>query len=151
MKTLIPKIEEIERNWFVVDAEGIVLGRLASQVARILRGKHKPVYTPHLDVGDHVVVVNAEKIRFTGKKMKDKKYTRYTGYPGGLRETSLGKALHKKPEWVIEHAIKGGVEYFPFPSLGAQGVHDPLRWRRLYRRQAPQSAPPGPRLRATGD
>lgn len=113
MKTLIPKIEEIQRNWFVVDAEGIVLGRLASQVARILRGKHKPVYTPHLDVGDHVVVVNAEKVRFTGKKMKDKIYTRYTGYPGGLRETSLGKALHKKPEWVIEHAIKGMLPHNP--------------------------------------
>ena len=113
MKTLIPKKEEIERNWYVVDAEGVVLGRLATHVARILKGKHKPQYTPHLDVGDHVVIVNADKIRVTGTKMKDKVYTRYTGYPGGLRETNLETVLQKKPEWVIEHAVKGMLPHNP--------------------------------------
>jgi large subunit ribosomal protein L13 len=113
MKTLIPKKEKIQRNWYVVDAEGAVLGRLASQIARVLKGKHKPEYTPHLDVGDHVVVINAEKIRVTGKKTKGKIYTRYTGYPGGLRETNFGKAQIKKPEWVVEHAIKGMLPHNP--------------------------------------
>lgn len=117
MKTVIPKVKDIKRSWFVVDAEGKVLGRLASQVARILRGKHKPEFTTHLDLGDHVVVVNAEKIRVTGNKLQEKQYTRYTGYPGGLRLTPLSKALHDKPDWVIYHAVKG---MLPHNSLGRQ-------------------------------
>jgi len=99
--------DKIERKWFIVDAEGQVLGRLATRVATILRGKHKPVYSPNLDMGDHVVIVNAEKIKATGNKLKDKIYTRYTGYPSGLRKRSLGRVLETKPAFALEHAIKG--------------------------------------------
>jgi large subunit ribosomal protein L13 len=107
MPTLIPKESEIERRWFVVDAQGQVLGRLASRVASILRGKHKPTFTPHLDLGDHVVVINAEKIHLTGRKLTDKVYRWHTGYIGGLREVSAGSLLRSHPERVIEWAVQG--------------------------------------------
>lgn len=107
LKTITPKLADIEHKWYVVDANGKVLGRLASKVAQILRGKHKPTYTPHLDVGDHVIVINAEKVRVTGKKGEQKHYYRHTGYPGGLRSNSLNKLIDAKPVWVVEHAIKG--------------------------------------------
>lgn len=107
MKTIIPKTDTLESKWYLVNAEDQVLGRLASQVAFIVKGKHKPVYTPHLDTGDHVVVINAEKIRVTGRKLQRKQYTRYTGYPGGLRIRLIGKELHERPETVLGHAIKG--------------------------------------------
>jgi large subunit ribosomal protein L13 len=107
LKTITPKLTDIEHKWYVIDANGKVLGRLASKVAQILRGKHKPTYTPHLDVGDHVVVINAEKIRVTGKKSEQKRYYRHTGYPGGLKSKSLNKLINEKPVWVVEHAIKG--------------------------------------------
>jgi len=107
MPTLIPKESEIERRWFVVDAQGQVLGRLASRVASILRGKHKPTFTPHLDLGDHVVVINAEKIHLTGRKLTDKVYRWHTGYIGGLREVSAGSLLKSHPERVIEWAVEG--------------------------------------------
>ena len=107
MPTVMPKESEIERRWFVVDAQGQVLGRLASRVASILRGKHKPTFSPHLDLGDHVVVINAEKIHLTGRKLTDKVYRWHTGYIGGLREVSAGRLLRSHPERVIEWAVEG--------------------------------------------
>lgn len=106
MKTYMAKGETVERKWYVVDAEGMVLGRLASQVAAILRGKHKPIYTPHVDTGDHVIIVNAGKVAMTGNKLDQKKYYRHTGYPGGLRETSYRDLLEKKPEFAVYEAIR---------------------------------------------
>ena len=107
MPTVIPSESEITRSWFVVDAEGKVLGRLAARVAAVLRGKHKPTFTPHLDVGDHVVVVNAEKVHLTGRKLQDKRYRWHSGYIGGLREVSAEKMLRTHPERVIEWAVQG--------------------------------------------
>ncbi len=107
MRTMMPKESEIERKWFVVNAEGQVLGRLASRVASILRGKHKPTFTPHLDLGDHVVVINAEKVHLTGRKMTDKVYRWHTGYIGGLREVTAGTMLRTHPERVVEWAVEG--------------------------------------------
>ena len=107
MPTLMPKESEIERKWYVVDAEGKVLGRLATRVATILRGKHKPIFAPHLDVGDHVVVLNAEKVHLTGRKLQNKMYRWHTGYIGGLREVSAEKMLKTHPERVIEWAVQG--------------------------------------------
>jgi large subunit ribosomal protein L13 len=106
-RTFIPKESDIERRWFVVDAEGKVLGRLATRVAQIVRGKEKAYFTPHLDTGDFVVVVNADKVRVTGNKPADKMYYRHSGYVGHLKETSLGRMLARKPEWVILHAVRG--------------------------------------------
>ncbi len=107
MSTTFAKKQEIVRAWVVVDAEGAVLGRLASRIATILTGKHKPSYTPFLDTGDHVVVVNAEKVLLTGNKDKDKLYYRHTGYPGGLRQTRAEKMREDHPERLIEQAVKG--------------------------------------------
>ncbi|MFQ6000411.1 MAG: 50S ribosomal protein L13 [Anaerolineae bacterium] len=107
MKTYATKPEDIERRWYVVDAEGKILGRLASEVAKILRGKHKPYFTPHLDTGDYVIVINAAKIRVTGKKLDDKIYYRHSGYPGGLRSTTLAEMLKKRPTRVIRLAVWG--------------------------------------------
>jgi large subunit ribosomal protein L13 len=117
MKTYAVKAGDIERKWYVADAEGKVLGRFASEVARILKGKHKPIYSPHLDTGDHVVVVNASKVVVTGKKVEQKLYYRYTGYPGGLKSISYGKLIKERPERILEHAIKG---MLPHNSLGRQ-------------------------------
>ena len=107
MPTPMPRESEIERKWYVVDAEGKVLGRLASRVASILRGKHKPTFTPHLDVGDHVVVLNAEKIHLSGRKLQNKQYRWHTGYIGGLREVSAEKMLMTHPERMVEWAVQG--------------------------------------------
>ncbi len=107
MSTSMPKESDIQRKWYVVNAEGQVLGRLATRVATILRGKHKPSFSPHLDVGDHVVVVNAEKVQFTGRKLKDKRYRWHTGYIGGLKEVSAETMLRTHPERVIEWAVEG--------------------------------------------
>ena len=107
MRTFTQKQEEIERNWYIVDAEGETLGRLASRIAPILKGKHKPIYTPHLDCGDFVIIVNAEKVRVTGRKMDQKLYHRHSGYPGGLRSISLKDQLAKHPERVLQAAIRG--------------------------------------------
>lgn len=107
MPTPQPKVNENARKWYVVDAQDKVLGRLATQVATILRGKHKPHYAPHLDVGDHVIVVNAEKVHLTGRKLTDKVYRWHTGYIGNLREVNAGKLLRTHPERVIEWAVKG--------------------------------------------
>ncbi|MGC9522401.1 MAG: 50S ribosomal protein L13 [Anaerolineae bacterium] len=106
-KTYVAKPGEVERKWYVVDATDQTLGRLATRIASILRGKHKPEYTPHEDVGDFVIVVNAEKVRVTGRKLDQKMYYRYSGYPGGLRGVSLRRLLDTHPERVIERAVKG--------------------------------------------
>jgi large subunit ribosomal protein L13 len=107
MKTHAVKGPEVRREWYVVDADGLVLGRLATRVAAVLKGKHKPVYTPHLDTGDHVIVVNASKVRLTGRKAESKRYFSHSMYPGGLRWRSLREVSATRPERVIEHAIRG--------------------------------------------
>ena len=107
MSTLMPKESDIQRKWYVVDAKGQVLGRLATRIATILRGKHKPTFSPHLDVGDHVVVINAEKIQFTGRKLKNKLYQWHTGYIGGLKEVTAETMLRTHPDRVIEWAVEG--------------------------------------------
>jgi large subunit ribosomal protein L13 len=107
MKTFSAKKDDIHRHWYLVNAEGKVLGRLASQVAAILRGKHKPIYTPHTDTGDHVIVINAQKVRLTGNKRQEKFYARHSGYPGGFKSIIAEKLLAQKPERVFEIAVKG--------------------------------------------
>lgn len=107
MKTYMANPDKIERKWYVVDAEGATLGRLASEIAKVLRGKNKPEYTPHIDTGDYVIVVNAEKVKVTGKKLQQKIYYNHSDYVGGMRETTLAEFLAKKPEKVIELAVKG--------------------------------------------
>ena len=115
MKTFNAKKENIVKDWYVIDAEGQVLGRLATEIARRLRGKHKPVYTPYVDTGDFVIVVNAGKVKLTGKKLTDKIYYRHSGYPGGLKETPAGKMLQEKPGEVLRLAVRG---MLPKNSLG---------------------------------
>ena len=117
MKSYIAKPAEVERKWYVVDAEGKTLGRLASEVAMVLRGKRKPTYTPHVDCGDYVIVINAEKVEVTGKKRKEKIYKRHTGYPGGLREVTFEKLQARKTEEIIRKAVKG---MLPDGRLGRQ-------------------------------
>lgn len=117
MKTFMANAATVERKWFVVDAEGKTLGRLAAEVAKILRGKHKPTYTPHVDTGDHVIVINASKVALTGKKLIQKTYFRHSGYPGGTTFTTAGKMLADRPERVIELAVKG---MLPKNTLGRQ-------------------------------
>ena len=107
MKTVSTKPADVTRDWYVVDAEGKTLGRMATEIARRLRGKHKPEYTPHVDTGDYIIVVNAEKVRVTGNKAKDKMYYRHTGYPGGLRAMSFEKMVDHAPERTVEFAVKG--------------------------------------------
>ena len=106
-KTYVTKKQDVQRSWYVVDARGQTLGRLATQVAYMLRGKHKPIYSPSVDVGDYVIVVNAEKIHVTGRKLDQKMYYRYSGYPGGLKQITLRNLLQKHPTRVIEHAVRG--------------------------------------------
>ena len=107
MQTVSTKPADVTRDWYVVDAEGKTLGRMATEIARRLRGKHKPEYTPHVDTGDYIIVVNAEKVRVTGNKAKDKMYYRHTGYPGGLRSMSFEKMVDHAPERTVEFAVKG--------------------------------------------
>jgi len=117
MKTYLPKVDLDQRKWHVIDADGVVLGRLAEQVADILRGKNKPVYTPHLDAGDFVIVVNAEKVRVTGKKEIAKEYMSYSGWKGGEKYASVEQMRAKRPEFLITHAVKGMI---PKNRLGSQ-------------------------------
>jgi len=107
MKSFIPRDRDIEKHWHVIDAEGQILGRLATRAARLLTGKDKPIYTPFLDTGDHVIIINAEKVKLTGKKLTDKMYRHHTGYPGGLRETAAGVLLSKDPGKLIREAVIG--------------------------------------------
>lgn len=113
------KANEIERKWYIVDADGKTLGRLASEVAKIIRGKHKPIYTPHVDTGDHVVIINAEKIQLTGKKLDQKMYRTHSLYPGGLKEVPYREFLAKKPEKVVYEAVRG---MLPHNRLGRQMI-----------------------------
>ncbi len=116
MKSYMAKPAEIDRKWYVIDAAGQTLGRLSSEVASILRGKHKPIYTPHVDTGDFVIIINASQINLTGNKLLNKKMRWHTGYPGGLKEIDYGTLLQKKPEKIIEAAVKG---MLPHNRLGA--------------------------------
>ena len=117
MKTFSATPADIEKKWILIDAEGVVLGRLASIVAMRLRGKHKPSFTPHMDMGDNVIVINAEKIKVTGNKLESKHYYRHSGYPGGFREEKLSHLLERRPEEVVRRAVKGMV---PHTRLGTQ-------------------------------
>ena len=117
MKTFVPSTAAVERKWYVVDADGMTLGRLASEVAKVLRGKNKAIFTPHLDTGDYVIIVNAEKVKVTGKKMEQKIYYRHSDYVGGMKETTLKEMLAKHPERVLEFAVKG---MLPKGPLGRQ-------------------------------
>lgn len=106
-KTYSPKLGDIQRQWFVVDATDKTLGRLASKIAQILRGKHKPIYAPHADVGDHVIVINADKIKVSGRKAEQKIYYRHTGYMGGMKEKTYKQAVERKPDFALRNAVKG--------------------------------------------
>ncbi|MCX5715141.1 MAG: 50S ribosomal protein L13 [Candidatus Omnitrophica bacterium] len=114
-KTYLPKKEEIKRSWYLIDAKDKILGRLATKAATILRGKHKVIFTPHMDTGDGVIIINAAKVRFTGRKLKQKVYRRYSGYPGGLREVTLEDMLRRKPTTVVRLAVQ---RMLPRGSLG---------------------------------
>lgn len=117
--TYMAKPQSVERNWYVIDATGKPLGRLASEVAKILTGKTKPIYTPHVDTGDYCIIINAEKVVLTGKKLNQKLYRHYSGYPGGLKETPYRVLMEKKPEFVIYEAVKG---MLPKNKLGRQMI-----------------------------
>lgn len=117
MKSYNAKPQEIERKWYLIDASGKTLGRLSTEIASILRGKRKPIYTPHVDTGDHVIIINAEKVKLTGKKLEQKYYKYHTGYPGGLREVRYDELMDKNPEKAIQLAVKG---MLPKNSLGRQ-------------------------------
>ena len=117
MNTYVAKPAEVERKWYVVDADGMVLGRLASQVANILRGKNKPIFTPHVDTGDYVIIINAAKVILTGKKLDQKVYYHHSGYAGGLKETKYRKLMAEKPEFAVRHAVVG---MLPKGPLGRQ-------------------------------
>jgi len=118
-KTKSAKKEEVQRNWYVVDAQSDVVGRLGTKIATVLRGKHKPSYTPHVDTGDYVIVINAEKVRFSGAKMAQKEYQRYSGYPGGQKSRTAQEMLDKKPIEIMEHAVRG---MLPKNRLGRQMI-----------------------------
>ena len=117
MKTFMANAQNVERNWYIVDADGMTLGRLASQVAAILRGKNKPTFTPHVDCGDHVIVINAAKVVLTGKKLDQKVYYHHSGYVGGMKETKYRKLMAEKPEFAVKHAVVG---MLPKGPLGRQ-------------------------------
>lgn len=120
MNTHAVKASEIERRWVVIDATGETLGRLASRIAQVLKGKHKPIYSPHLDTGDYVIVINADKIKVTGKKLDEKMYYRHSGYPGGMKAQTLRDVLSKHPTRVVQHAVKG---MLPHNALGKAMLH----------------------------
>ena len=123
MKSFMASPATIEGKWYVVDATGYTLGRLASEVAKVLRGKNKPIFTPHMDCGDYVIVVNAEKIKVTGKKLDQKVYYRHSGYVGGIKETTLKEMLNKHPERVIEFAVKGMLPKGPLGRSMIKKLH----------------------------
>ena len=123
MKTYIANPDKIERKWYVVDAEGQTLGRLAAEVAKVLRGKNKPEFTPHIDTGDNVIVINAEKIKVTGKKLDQKVYYHHSDYVGGMKETTLREMMAKKPEQVIELAVKGMLPKGPLGRTMIKKLH----------------------------
>ena len=123
MQTYMANPDKIERKWYVVDAEGQTLGRLASEVAKVLRGKNKPVFTPHVDTGDYVIIVNADKVKVTGKKMEQKIYYNHSEYVGGMKETTLKEMMAKKPERVLELAVKGMLPKGPLGRTMIKKLH----------------------------
>ena len=123
MKTFMPKAADITRKWYVVDAEGLALGRVASQVANILRGKNKPIYTPNVDTGDYVIVINADKVILTGKKLDQKIYYKHSGFVGGLKETKYRKLLAEKPEFALKKAVVGMLPKGPLGRKMAKKLH----------------------------
>lgn len=123
VNTYMANKSAVERQWLVIDAEGLVLGRLASQVASMLRGKHKPTFTPHVDTGDYIIIVNADKIRFTGKKLDQKIYYHHTGYPGGLKETTARQMMQRKPEFAIKEAVRGMLPKGPLGYAMLKKLH----------------------------
>ena len=135
MKSYMAKAETVERKWYLVDAEGMVLGRLASQVAAILRGKHKPIFTPHVDCGDHVIIINADKVVLTGKKLDDKLYRHHSSYPGGLKEVKYRDLMANKPEFAVYEAIRC---MMPKGPLGRQMLTKVRIYRGAEHKQAAQ-------------
>ena len=123
MSTFMAKASNVERQWYVIDAEGEVLGRLASKIALILRGKHKPTFTPHVDTGDYVIVINADKMVLTGKKLDEKLYRHHTGYAGGLKETTYRVMMAKKPEFVLKEAVRGMLPKGPLGYAMLKKLH----------------------------
>ena len=123
MSTFMAKASNVERQWYVIDAENQVLGRLASQIAAMLRGKHKPTFTPHVDTGDYIIVVNAEKLVLTGKKLDQKMYRHHTGYPGGLKETSYRRLMATKPEFALKEAVRGMLPTGPLGYAMLKKLH----------------------------
>ena len=123
MKSYMANPDTIQRNWYVVDATGHTLGRLSSEIAKVLRGKHKPIYTPHIDTGDHVIIINADKIEVTGKKMEQKTYYNHSGYVGGLKETKLSEMMAKKPTEVIMLSVKGMLPKGPLGRKMLKKLH----------------------------
>lgn len=138
MKTIMATPANVERKWYVVDAEGQTLGRLTSQVAAVLRGKNKTIFTPSFDCGDYVIVINAEKIKVSGKKLSDKIYYNHSDYPGGMRETTLKEMLDKKPERVIELAVKGMLPKGPLGSQMYKKLHVVAGAEHPYASQKPE-------------
>lgn len=123
MSTYMAKKGAFERKWYVIDAQDLVLGRLATQVATMLRGKHKPIFTPHVDTGDYIIVVNAEKVKLTGKKLDQKMYRHHTGYPGGLKEMSARHMLERKPEFLLKEAVRGMLPKGPLGYAMIKKLH----------------------------
>ena len=123
MKTFMANPDKIERKWYLIDAEGLELGRMSAEVAKILRGKNKPEYTPHIDTGDYVIIVNAEKVKVTGKKLDQKRYYHHSDYVGGMKEMTLRGMLAKKPEYVVKHAVKGMLPKGPLGTKCISKLH----------------------------
>ena len=123
MSTFMAKASNVERQWYVIDADNQVLGRLASQIAAMLRGKHKPTFTPHVDTGDYIIVVNAEKLVLTGKKLDQKMYRHHTGYPGGLKETTYRRLMATKPEFALKEAVRGMLPKGPLGYAMLKKLH----------------------------
>ena len=123
MSTFMAKASNVERQWYVIDAENLVLGRLATQIAAMLRGKHKPTFTPHVDTGDYIIVVNAEKIVLTGKKLDQKMYRHHTGYPGGLKEVTYRRLMATKPEFALKEAVRGMLPKGPLGYAMLKKLH----------------------------
>ena len=142
MKTFMANAQNVERNWYIVDADGMTLGRLASQVAAILRGKNKPTFTPHVDCGDHVIVINAAKVVLTGKKLDQKIYYHHSGFAGGLKQTKYRKLIDEKPEFAVKHAVVGRL---PKGPLGRQMARKLRVYAGAEHEQAAQT-PTGPAL-----
>ena len=138
MKTYMANPDKIERKWYVVDAEGQTLGRLAAEVAKVLRGKNKPEFTPHIDTGDNVIVINAEKIKVTGKKLDQKVYYHHSDYVGGMKETTLREMMAKKPEQVIELAVKGMLPKGPLGRTMIKKLHVYARAEHAHQAQKPE-------------